>query len=370
MRNSIKIFFCGLLGVAAVSCSDSEPAVPDTGGDVVARSYPMRYSGGVGFDSGARSDEYVWPDGAILMITGTGHAVDASKDVYATYSTSDGWTVYNYDGTPLSKEPCQVYYQEHVREPAGYTGIYDATGAYYRTQAAATFTFANGIFDLTALLKPVSGRVRFVSESEPEEVKYNFAKYSMSGSTSQDNFGYETETMQFHQEDDGKWYSDYIYTTSMPNLKIGSYVYKFDKKSTLSAGESGFVAIPADDDYANWTREEYQYEEAGAYSYSGSYSTTIYLPSYSFSSDDYSYISNIACVTNVDFYVWTESTSTSVYYDQYSSYTSLTTGMRQTIRAYKRCYGTAIQPSIRFSGSGSYYRDYSLQIYSFTISNF
>lgn len=230
-------------------------------------------------DSSTRAEEYEWPDGSILIIR---QHIPPAFMVYAVYSKETGWTVYGLN--ELGEFPeveCGVYYYESLSydeiKKVDWSSIEflgdinntlssKATEVAYRSlwydeqgerQNNSTCAYKDGIFYLTSILKPTYGRVRFISDN-PITVEYNHACY---GFIFEDNSSVNAATSDhliFHKENDGKYYSDYIYSIAVPELKIGEYVYKHRGNCVIRPGTSVCITLPKfTETTSNWICEKY-----------------------------------------------------------------------------------------------------------------
>jgi hypothetical protein len=260
------------------------------------------------YDGVTSSRAISWPDGATLIIrpSGTSKLLKSGCScIFAVYYSEIGWVAYNLnnklnsddeviwgtDSTTIRYLDSYKYdYSNTVRESiaatcALYVGTVDSYGYY----------ISKGKFSLRANIEPKLGRVRFKGNPSAD-VLYNHAQYSIyyaggnliSLYIHRIEYGSSHGVLSFAKNSDGEYYSNYLYTDVIPDLKIGDYVYRYKGSLILTSGKSGVIDLPAEDNYStNWIREPY-FEETknievtlanlGSYYniYAQKYSDTVY----------------------------------------------------------------------------------------------
>lgn len=222
-----------------------------------------------------RASDYQWKDGATLLL----YPIDSydlkgndGTYIYAVYHESTGWIAYNLSGKETSGNRIEVIFSESWTYDSIKSDEYSSSssGGSYRNNwydyddlewyyTPTSYSYEDGIFYLSTRLKPIYGRVRFVSEL-PMVVEYNHALNNCKNYPDADN-GKDAaaiSTLEFHQETDGKYYSNYIYANAIPELKIGDYVYKYRGNTILQEGVSGCITLPVTSETTNtWICEKY-----------------------------------------------------------------------------------------------------------------
>lgn len=232
-------------------------------------------------------NEFNWKDGTTLFLSCTEKSNCASKGetMYARYSSNDGWILYNFNNEefedlPLHQVICVenmhadpntfikkfktwLFYSESTE--AGYIDRYMSDNKMIGDQSSCSFK--NGKFYLSSKLKPLYGKVRFAANSLPtDSVEYNHATYCIKGDSKYGFKGYandgtpvsRTRKLNFHKGNDGKYYSDYVYARAIPELRIGSLVYRYNSHRTIPQGQAETIELPNRKALAYyWTAERY-----------------------------------------------------------------------------------------------------------------
>ena len=251
-----KIIICcsaALLSCFVTSCISELEQEKD--GSAVLDGVPMALD--VEFeddDALTKSDAFAWPDGATLYIKEPiGSVIGTHYTIYAVYKENIGWTAYNLNGKEGDSE-CDVYYSESWNYVGNddYLSQLQATGGAYGGKA--TCSYRNGTFYLKTILSPLYGRIRFSSDLLVDaEYKHsgNFIRGSSCKNVS------STDYLSFHEEN-GRYYSDYIYTNVIPEIRIGDYVYMYRGNRLIQPGESGCISLPTiNETTSNWLCEKY-----------------------------------------------------------------------------------------------------------------
>lgn len=253
-------------------------------------------------------NNYDWKDGSTIFISCLDKCNSASsgETMYARYSSSDGWRLHNFNGVEIDETPVYqvlcfekidgmenrkidqfrktLYYTDSNH--TGYVDRFMSDGEWVGPQS--TFSFKDGKFQLNTKLVPLYGRVRFVTDVLPSDsVSYNHAQNCIKGDVWYKFRGYanngtpvsKTKTMKFHKEQDGKYYSDYIYARAIPEVKIGNVVYRYNNHRSIFEGNSETIALPNRKDLADcWTPERYFHElKTNTISYSFDPGEPIYI---------------------------------------------------------------------------------------------
>lgn len=246
-----------------------------------------------GDDAITRSEDYVWPDDATIVMQCSSNNNLASTGAYmcAIYSAStDSWTLYNFNQKEVyNVELYQVHYSEglfsdmteKIAELDSWLLYSDATKPGYVDRliingkwdgVASTCSYKDGVFYLNCMLQPLYGRVRFVSDTMPDsdfycshsrnccngDVKYNLTGYNNSGAPT--SF---MSLLEFSQESDGRYYSQYIHARAVPEVELyggdsaKSYVYRYKGFREIPRGKSGCIELPSSIETSDtWQCEE------------------------------------------------------------------------------------------------------------------
>lgn len=238
-----------------------------------------------------RASDYKWPNDAIIILNCTkdNNLANTGSSMYAKYSSSTGWTLYNFNKSDVMGVPLQYLCFDEAVMSNSDTGITkDAstviTKAVYVDRilddgnwigSQSVCSYKDGKFYLTASLQPLYGRFRFFSEKKPPTVRYHdfenvdyrgyidlydFDQQKNSETDNDSFFAVMTKSLNFHKEDDGKYYSEYLYSTKVPELKIGSTLYKSTKDESFERGRSSLLALPSSKDTSYlWTSEKFKF---------------------------------------------------------------------------------------------------------------
>lgn len=232
--------------------------------------------------SETRSGEFEWPEGAIIDIIERGCrdqngniSVNCSNHLHenvlrrvcAIYSKEKGWVCYRVKGNMSYIEPhtCEVRYSEewsntdfeeaiinhdnlkHILTP--YHPIY--------TDDNSVCSYKDGIVYLKANLTPMFGRVRFVNDASIA-VEYNHAQTDLFFYHEGNGYATQNDYLRFNIENDGRYYSNYIYTNLIPEIRVGDYVYKYAGNREIQPGSSGVISLPTSTESTkNWICERY-----------------------------------------------------------------------------------------------------------------
>lgn len=208
-------------------------------------------------------ESFDWPDGAVINLSGFGLKASYDEDCYAIYSKEKGWTAFNIDenfsGEHFSIQYSEYFYVQNESKRVYPKDYFPTDKPLYHSSntngTKASGKVKEGVFYVKAVLYPMTGRVRFVSDTNIE-VEYNHAKISLGGTSIFS--AYERDELKFHLKEDGLYYSDYVYVEAIPELKIGNYVFRYKGEVGIEGGKSGIIRLPnshVSDD--TWECEEY-----------------------------------------------------------------------------------------------------------------
>lgn len=255
----------GLMVLTAVtSCNQSNELVPETPAENPTL-YPfqakMVLEGGVQHHDETRASTG-WQDGDIIYL----QFINSSDTIggMASYnSLSDSWHIQCTEEPPTGDDTrCEAYYfADEENESYSTIGLSQRSSIY--AEKAGAYTFADGVVNVKAVLKPMTGRIRFQGTEGTTFTVGGIYYYS----------GYNIQTNTFEIKhtstlntigSDG--YSPYIYG-SFPNDKrkvmyVGdekdSILYTQNMKMTCMApGHSGCMQMPTQASHVGWRAQEY-----------------------------------------------------------------------------------------------------------------
>lgn len=271
--NSMMMFVL----IVMTSCSD-EIQINDTEEKAIPRLDGVPTVMNVSIDDGesvTRAEDYEWPEGATMEIWNYQPYVG----ITIVYNKETGWTAYNLGSENLNEFDCTVlyceswtyddylsnkyFYQENTPSDVPF---YCNHSQYYQSydygkydkgfHNKATCLYKDGVLYLNAILGPFTRRYRFVTDYTPPTVKFNHAERQFF--TRKKDGDCATSVLSFQKESDGKYYSNYIYSGKIPELRIDGYVYKFIGKQNYAPNASGCVTLPTlNKTTSTWKCEKY-----------------------------------------------------------------------------------------------------------------
>ncbi len=259
MKKILFTLFIFLL-LALVACTNEEDlSLPEPGGDesgtVTCR---MVFDGTVaGYDGATRAgDGHEWKDGDRLYIRFLGGSSTVTG--CAVYSAVSEWTL-NLSGTLATGDGlvCEVYYFENATyksntqvELTAYSAVYECLNGSYGYNGDELF--------LSAQLSPKTGRVRFVSGSAQSFIVRGISCYT-SFDLGSKSFASSSSMSELTTVQQGEEFSTgYIYgfyadeNTREIKLMTDAYYMRKFPLSMLQAGMSGYITVPAADNYEGW----------------------------------------------------------------------------------------------------------------------
>lgn len=285
MKNYV-VFGLLLTGVLLLlpACGRMEPG---PGGDPVrVEQFSMKVSLDRWDAPATKAGESVWPDGATLLIQlSSGNSV---KPLTVTYAAdSDSWQIMEYgwdeqgwwysrgfesiDFSGFSSGSCKCFYLDGNRYWRGdrtYDGVnvkgyqFDANVAVYGS-SDAIFSVQNGVLEISADLKPLTGRIRFTDYPGDTLIpSYDFDVYGLTHYETIDIRTFELLgsnrgiNVSIPGEGDS---SDYIYGVFQdpgnPSLTVDRterlYKRSFDA-GLLDPGRSSYCYFPTEDHHNEW----------------------------------------------------------------------------------------------------------------------
>ena len=262
MKHIHKIFsFFALLMFTLAACTNEEAFIlpesaVDAGGTITCR---MVFEGSVdGYGATTRAAVgHKWEDGDRLYIRflGGGSTVTGC----AVYSAGGGWTL-NLSATPGigDDKECEVYYFENATYKSNTEVTLTAHSAVYHCPKGSYGYNGEDLY-LSAQLSPMTGRVRFVSDSEQSFLlkgisfytSFNLSKKEFLSSSSMPEFLTAQEDVQYSTGYIYGFYTD----ESTRGIEIHTDTAKYSRKfplSMLQAGMSGYITVPSVDSYDGW----------------------------------------------------------------------------------------------------------------------
>lgn len=290
-----KLIYIACLIALMCSCDDFETVIENVSPQP-EKEYSMTFVGSVGFDAESRAD-YNWPLGSVLRIKLPSKAISGDY-IWATYTAEGIWTLTNFNGGSTNNAACEVMYIEGASVSDYNSYYFDACHPIYFT-STGNFSFADDQAQLQATLQPMTGRIRFVSGYNPSGAYANRATYQLNEEKTyvESSLTYATTGLTFEQQEDGKWYSQYIYTLNVPNIKYLTKVYKYTAKTTLSKGQSVVINLPNANSSTGWFSETYSVRTSTNKTIDGTLDKNYYLPNCTTTSS-YFY-SQIGCVRRI-----------------------------------------------------------------------
>lgn len=215
--------------------------------------------------SATRATSNDWNNGAKIYLqfsTGSG-----TVDGVATYNAANKEWGVEYYGTITASSKCEAYYFENAGT-ADYASVkLNPTTAIYADKNG-NYTLENGMLTVTAMLKPMTGRMRFKGTAGQSFHCHGFNTYN-SYSFASNKF--ESSSSIIEDKVGSSGYSSYYYGYfPNENQKIitfddfaNSVVFtKTLGANALAAGKSGYLDIPTTISRNGWAMEAYKAEIA------------------------------------------------------------------------------------------------------------
>ena len=272
MKKLFKIFIITTLCFFA-ACIEEEFDGYDNYGNVCVLELSASLEDYDGVTRSAGS--YEWKDGDKLFISF--HGANASVGGVAEYSTKTSkWTL-TYKGEFPGydvESTCKVMffdgavYENDVIKPSYSTPSYE--------DAAATYTYSGGKVKLKAHLAPMTGRLRFTSDTE-QNFTLSGLYYTAESSYSASENGWTLVgtsnplTLSMHRDSLGGYTTDYIYASwsgdnTNYRLNIDVRHERFTRllnANVLKKAVSGYIKMPTGAEGDKWTKVVRQYVDLG-----------------------------------------------------------------------------------------------------------
>lgn len=252
---------CTLLMVIAslmgmISCNVIEPDNPNGEKEII-----MLLNGEVnGYDNvltKASNDSINnWKEGDMLYLTfkNSGEIVPGT----AIYSKTKGWVINNLEISMVptgTNKSCEVRYFENASYQTQYlVSMVDSTIVYEALDA--TYNYASDTLSVSAILKPKTGRIRFTGAKSTQVKLLGLSTYS-SYSPTTNNFVSNKKTIALKVDSTS---TPYVYgffaDTTDKRLSILTTNDAYTRvcgKDVLKKGESGYMAIPTQQNSLNWS---------------------------------------------------------------------------------------------------------------------
>lgn len=266
-----------LVLIVMTSCSD-EIQINETEEKAIPRLNGVPTVMNVNIDDGesvTRAEDYEWPEGATMVICKD----NSTLKITIVYNKETGWTAYGLGTDEMEEFECYVLYcecwtyEDYLQNPYFYlentpssVPFYCNHSQYYQSydygkyekgfNNKATCSYKDGVLYLNAILGPFTRRYRFITDTLPPTVEYNHAERQFF--MRHKDGGSVTSVLTFQKESDGIYYSNYIYSRMIPELRINGYVYKFIGKQNYAPNASGCVTLPTlNETTSNWICEKY-----------------------------------------------------------------------------------------------------------------
>lgn len=205
------------------------------------------------FDNAPQSRASRWNSGDRVYITFKGSNGQSTKG-YAEYS--DGQWQFNYYGmlqTGSNIGCTAVYFDNASTESGSVVNLTENTGIY--EDNSCSYSLSGGVLNVTATLKPKTGRIRFSGAEQETITLYGITHY----------VAYDWSTGKYVESDKAVTetvaggYTPYVYgymtDTDSPRINLISSTSGFTRPMTASvysAGKSGYMAIPSSGKHTGW----------------------------------------------------------------------------------------------------------------------
>jgi hypothetical protein len=255
-----SLFIIGVIFLMGACSNDDFPDLT-TDADVESgkanvHTIPMNFIGNVvGYDQQSSSTRATssWSDGDKVYI----EFYDGTTTIpgEATYSTSSGWSV-SYDGNIATgtNQKCEARYFANATLLNTSLVSLNSNSEIYE-DVNATYSYSDGSLTVQATLKPKTGRVRFTGTSGVKIYTTGISVYT-TYSPGTNTFTSSDAVITSTVASTGS--TPYIYgsfSTSDQAIGLVGDDYAFTRtftKDILSAGESGYMAIPSESSHNNW----------------------------------------------------------------------------------------------------------------------
>lgn len=263
------LFLLQIIATGFVSCTSdndmAEMAIPQDSG---IHTCVLKFHGNVmGYDdkhTRAVTDEMKWKDGSTVFVkfmTGGSSFIAGA----AEYKEKPNTWVISYKGSlsQTTNGKCSVFYFDSIASTSGdsLVNLSRLHASYCTEQASYSF---NGIeISINANLSPMNGRIRFLGDSI-ENFKtigitslksFNCKTFTFSHDTTEVNL-----TCQNSSSIPNRYFTDYVYgefsNEASRSLAIESkhgYFRRSCASVDFSAGKSGYIQCPMEDNYYGWT---------------------------------------------------------------------------------------------------------------------
>lgn len=262
-----------ILVLVSTSCSSEENSLESDGLIQVDKNgmYTAKMILNVskyGFDATTRSVDNGWEDKDIIFLTFERSDGSTTKGHAIYDGTKKEWTV-SYEQSLIkdAKASCKAFYIDGIKGDeatltankieANYTnGVYvDTVASYYYA--------TDGDLEVTAVIKPITSRIRFKEPGETVDTETNYTllgiKYIASYNIDSNEFIYKKNAISFSLQEDG--YSPYMYGVcaddASPTLTIRIPKHECEyatecKGNIFAIGKSGWMYIPTVTSHNGW----------------------------------------------------------------------------------------------------------------------
>lgn len=259
MFKYINTAIIGAMCLLAGACSGDEPMTDTSAsGSGAAVTRPVNFSVGLNDFGSSRSSFDEWPDGACVMMY---DATTSSVYGFVSYSASSNQWTATFTTAPASGEnqPCRLYYVP------GWTASDYSTTSTVSTlptvpnyAATTTYDYVNDELNLFGVLEPLTGRLRLRSET-PGTLVWNRGLQDFSRETLSivSSAATPSESTAMIKDDDGFYYTPYLYIESIPSFRRGNYIYTYtDKSKKLKRAQSVVIEAPdAEETTSTWSSQ-------------------------------------------------------------------------------------------------------------------
>ncbi len=250
MFKYINTAIIGAMCLLAGACSGDEPMTDTSAsGSGAAVTIPVNFSVGLNDFGSSRSSFDEWPDGATVMMYSA-----ASTEQYGTLSYSAATATWTATLTNLPEagagKPCRLYYAPGYSAAAyaGVTTTVNTLATVPNYACAGTYDLDDDGFNLFGILQPITGRLRLRSDAQGSWIWCRGIQYFDIATQKVESWqNTDSELTAMEQDEDGLWYTPYLYVESIPAFKYGNFVYTHTAEASkrLQPGQSVVIDAPA-----------------------------------------------------------------------------------------------------------------------------